>query len=158
MSISGCERAEILLAEYGVHIDLINARGSSTWQVVSVWVPVASAIVALPVTFRQQLSGTGLGGLPAGSLIPLLALPLLLFSWFTVWTSQKIDKGAFDRLQDLDRELRSIEPSWRGTGGIYEKVRSQRWYRTRVWNLYILFSFLVFFAVPAAVCWLSTRA
>jgi hypothetical protein len=134
---------ESLIAEYTALNDATWARGNNNLLVFSIIIPATLAAVLFTIQFRGSLGMTF--AIPNAVFIPLACSLLIFVSKYELWTSQKIDNVCFDRLVEIEKELRIG-----GNTYVRNHIKEEKWYRIRknLW-LFVLAFFMILYLIIA---------
>lgn len=130
-----------LIAEYKALNDAVWNRGNNNLLIFSIMIPATLTAILFTIEFRTSLGTTF--GLPNAGFVPLACLMLIFVSFFELWTSQRIDKICFDRLGEIEYDLRI-----KGNSFVYCNIEQKPWYfiRSKMWY-FVLFLFMAMYGI-----------
>ena len=103
------------IAEYKVLNDQVLRRGQNNLTVFSIMIPVTLTAVLFAINFKEQLGK--IAGLNLAGFIPLLCFAYSIYFYVEFYTSKRINKISFERIDALEREL-NIE----GNRFVYDRL------------------------------------
>ena len=130
--------AENLRVEYQVLNDTVNRRYSDVLIVESVIIPLSLAIVTFAIIYRTELKTSIFVGLPIAGFIPLLSFILILFLYFSWYTTKKINDISFERMCEIEKLLHL-----KGHQYVKEQIKGKTWFKVRWFMWHFIFLFLM---------------